>query len=402
MKKKLIYYFLIAAFLGQFSEGIFNIVCILLLTELGSSYISIGYMFVLIMLPSVFIQPISGPLIDSKNKAKFSAILAFIRGIFIALIPIWKLLFGSSILIIYISILISYIMYHLLSSTNDSMMAELTTEKNQKITKMIAAMQGALQVGLLSSALIAGGLTQKFNAYIPLTISAILYFISSILFFSIKKAFTKNTIIHINYRNITKKYFYELKEATTFLTEKKNVLLITALVIIPLPYFSSINTLLSPANIHFFNGNGFTMGLIDSFAGIGSLIATIAVVRIKNSKIMVWMISSLFLLGISTLIFPYSSYIIVACIVYMIMGIFIGFIKIYSRDLVYKFIPQNMVGRIFSLWTSLSLLCASFTSILNGYMASHYLRDAYIALGIVLVTVGFFYSYKLIKEQLNV
>lgn len=181
MNKKTIFSFLIAAFLGQFSEGIFNIVCILLLTKLGSSYISIGYMFVLIMLPSVFIQPITGPLIDSKNKAKLSALLAFIRGIFIALIPIWKSFFGSSIMIIYVSIFVSYIMYHLLSSTNDSMMSELANGKNQKITEMIAAMQGALQVGLLSSALIAGFLTQIFNAYIPLVISAILYFASCIL-----------------------------------------------------------------------------------------------------------------------------------------------------------------------------------------------------------------------------
>ena len=402
MNKRTIFSFLIAAFLGQFSEGIFNIVCILLLTKLGSSYISIGYMFVLIMLPSVFIQPITGPLIDSRNKAKLSALLAFVRGIFIALIPIWKSFFGSSIMIIYVSIFVSYIMYHLLSSTNDSMMSELANGKNQKITEMIAAMQGALQVGLLSSALIAGFLTQIFNAYIPLVISAILYFASCILFFCVKKPFNKKSTIQINYKSATRSYLDELKEAVFFLMRRKKALLMTALVIIPLPYFSSINTLLSPANVHLFNGDAFTMGLIDSFAGIGSLIATIAIVKIKVSKIMTKVILSLFLLGISTLLFPYSSYITIACFIYMIMGIFIGFIKIYSRDIVYKLIPENMVGRIFSLWTSLSLLCASFTSIINGYMASHYLNIAYILLGIVLVMIGIIYLYKLTKEHLNV
>lgn len=374
--------FLAASFLGQFAEGIYNLVCIILLTQFGGTYLAIGYMFVLVMLPSVFVQPFTGELIDKMNKAKLSSIITCLRFLSIAIIPVFWALGYKNVYVVYVSIIISYILYHFLSTTNDSMMEELTG-KNSKLSRGIAIAQGALQLGLLSSSIIAGWMMQKLNVYVPLIITMVLYLISTILFFSIRGRFIKKAFIPMDG---AKNYVSDINYVVKWLLRNKRILALTTVVALPLPFFGSINTLLSPANITLFHGNSITLGVIDSFAGVGSILATILAVLIhkisKNSRNAI--VLSVLLLSISIFSFPHVGGVILATIAYTIIGMLIGMVKIYSRTLVYDLVPKENIGKVFSLWNSVSLLIASAMSWSMGKMATLSVTSAYSVLALLL------------------
>lgn len=373
-----------ASLIGLFGEGIFNLACLVTIQKETGSVMAIGYMIMITMLPSVLVAPFGGVLIDRLNKAKIAIWCNAVRLVCIGIIPLFVILGWFSVHILYVSVFLSYLAFHLLTPTTESMLKEVLSE--DEYMQGVSLTQAAWQVGLLGSAVIAGILIEKAGFEITFLSAALTYLAGALLFLKIKHLYAvpvrSELAIKFGFRN----YLSDIREGWRYLLKNKGVLLVSLAACISFPYFSSINILIAPFNDQMLDGNSVTLGLVESGAGIGSLVsAGVCLLLSKRKSIPVYLIASTVLLMISTYLFSRSAHYMSAFGLYIAIGLFIGNVKILSKTLVYQVVEKELVGRTMTTISMISLGSATAFSFLIGSLGENDIAQAYLVVVAVLI-----------------
>lgn len=375
-KNKIFRYFFAASLIGVLGEGIFGLTSIVIIMKETNSVMAIGYLLVLTMLPSVFLAPFGGVIIDRMNKSSIAIICNILRFVSIVVLPI-LIYFGSfSTEVLYISIFFSYIFWYILVPNTESMLKEALDE--DQYVQGVSFTQAAWQVGLLSSAVIAGILMEYVGTTETLLIASLTYLIGALLFVKISKVYKIVKDHNVINKFSLKGYMKDIRQGWNYLYQNKTVFYFSLAACIVGPFFSAINILIAPFNYRILSGNEFTLGIIDSAAGIGSLIsAGFCLILSRKKEVPFYLVISLIFLGTSTLLFSFSNHYFIAFLLYMLLGVFIGNVKVLSKSLVYKYVEQSYVGRTMSTISMLSLSLAIMTSLVVGYLGEKDIRLAY-------------------------
>lgn len=371
------YYFL-ASLIGVLGEGIFALASIVMLMKETSSVLAIGYMFVITMLPSVFLAPLSGVLIDRYNKATISIICNAARFLLIAVIPLLIWIGGFSINMMYVSIFFGYIAWYILVPANESMLKEIL--KEDEYVQGVSIAQAAWQVGLLSSALLAGALMKYVGMAETFLVAGLTYVIGGGLFLLIHRVYTAGLEQKEEPKPQwnTGQYVRDMREGFAYMAGNKKVFWFGLCACMFFPFVMGVNVLLAPYVYDIIQGDEFTIGMLDSGAGIGSLIsAFICLSLAKRKELPMYLLLSILLLAVSTVVFSYSSGFMMAFLLYILIGIFMGNLKVLSKSLVFQYVEQSYVGRTMTTISMLSLTLAICASLGIGYLGQIDLVTAY-------------------------
>ncbi len=77
---------------------------------------------------------------------------------------------------------------------------------------------------------------------------------------------------------------------------------------------------------------------------------------------------SFVLLGSFTILFSLSNTYPVAFVIYILIGFFVGNVKVLSKSLVYKYTHDHFIGRIMTTISMLSLALGIIVSLVIGYI----------------------------------
>ncbi|PFE92817.1 MFS transporter [Bacillus thuringiensis] len=402
-KNKSFFSFFITSLIGMFGEGIFSLTTIIIIAKDTDSVIALSYMFILTMLPSVFLAPIVGVIIDRFNKVKIAIVCNIARFSFIIMIPLFSYMGFSNVTIVYLSIFLSYIVWYILGPTTESVVKELLNE-NEYI-QGTSFIQAAWQVGLLSSAVIAGILLKYLGANITLLITSFVYLLGAFLYFKLLRNYEiKKQDNHEG--NGVRAYLKDIKNGWSYFSKNKALLYIGLSACIVTPFFSAINILIAPFNFKILNGSEFTLGIIDSAAGIGSFISVAFCLWLADKKgLPYYLMLSFLLLGAFTVLFSTSTYYLIAFGLYIVIGFFIGNIKVLSKSLIYKYVHESFVGRIMTLISMLGLALGIIVAIIIGYIGEKNILHAYYIVGMLLIIPVILTAlgmYELKKQKIQV
>lgn len=383
LRNKSFFSFFITSLIAMFGEGIFSLTSIVIVAKDTNSVMSISYMLILTMIPSVFLAPLVGVIIDRFNKVKIAIVCNLARFSFIIMIPLFSYMGISTMTIVYLSIFLSYIVWYILGPTTESMVKEILNEN--EYVQGTSFTQAAWQVGLLSSAVLAGILLKYLGVNITLLMTSFVYMIGAFLYFKLLRNYE---VKEQNYQenNGVKAYLRDIKNGWFYFSKNKGLLYIGLSACIATPFFSAINILIAPFNFKILNGSEFTLGVIDSAAGIGSFISVAFCLWLANKKgTSYYLILSFLLLGAFTVLFSTSTYYLIAFILYVVIGFFIGNVKVLSKSLVYKYVHESFIGRIITLISMLGLVLGIVVSIIIGYIGERNILHAYYIVGLLLV-----------------
>ncbi|MEH7885369.1 MFS transporter [Bacillus sp. JJ1609] len=363
-----------AALFGVLGEGIFGLTAIVIAMEETDSILGIGKMLVLTLLPSMFLAPFIGVMIDKYSKRSIMVICYLLRFVVMAVIPIsyYFGLFTSNIF--YLSIICSYIVWYILEPTKESILKEILPDK--LFHQGISIVQGAWQVGLLSSAIAAGVLIDHFGVHGAELAAASTYLAGAFLFYFMSDS---SKLDHEVVPENVKAYAHEFMIGWHYLIANRSAFYFVLTTSMTLPFFYGINSLIAPFNYQSLEGTGITLGFIDSGAGIGSLASawfcSFLVGKRNSAKLL---FASIILLAVSTLLFSFAKVVSIAFILYLIIGFFIGNMKVISRIYVFENVGQEYIGRIMTTISFFSLIFSMVMSLIVSFLAERSLLYGYL------------------------
>lgn len=378
-------YFFLASMIGLFGEGIFALTGLVILSKDSGSVMNIGYMFLITMLPSVFLAPFGGVWIDKYNKATIAILMNVARFVTILGVAVLAFLDILSIEFLYLSIFFSYIAWYLLVPATESMLKEVLDE--DEYIQGVSFIQAAWQVGLFSSALLAGTLLKYAGTTVTLLVAALTYAIGALLFWRISEVYRKPVAEEATLEGGgVKEYMGDIRQGFRYLLHNKKIFWFSLAACLVAPFFTAINILIAPFNYQVLNGNEMTLGAIDSAAGIGSLISVAFCVYIAKSRgISMYLIFSIILLSASTWLFSLTEGFWTAFAMYLLIGLFIGNMKVLSKSLIYQHVEPSFVGRTMTSISMLSLSLAIVSSLVVGYLGERSLTLSYLVVALTLV-----------------
>ncbi|HYK71720.1 MAG TPA: MFS transporter [Pseudoneobacillus sp.] len=390
LKNKPFIFLFWAALMGVLGEGIFGLTTIVLVLKETNSIMEIGKMLVLTLLPSVLLAPFVGVLIDRSNKYKMAIYANFARFVTLLFIPISAYFGLFHMFIFFITILLSYIIWFILEPVKESILKEVLPQ--ELFRQGISFIQGAWQVGLLASALIAGMLIDLLGSFMTIFIASFTYVIAGFLFLLIKNS--NNSVTN---HPKSKGYLSEFQAGWQYLWSNKKALSFVLITSSVLPFFYAINALIAPFNYKILDGTGLSLGWIDSGAGIGSLLSAVLCTFISNKRTQTTiLLSSILLLSITTFLFSLSINLFMAFMMYVFIGIFIGNIKVLSRIFVFENINQKYVGRVMTTVSLFSLSFSIAVSLGVSFIAERSIKLSYliVAIGLALPLLFFIMGMK--------
>lgn len=363
-----------AALLGVLGEGIFGLTAIVIAMEETDSILGIGKMLVLTLIPSMFLAPFIGVMIDKYSKRSIMVICNLLRFMVMAVIPVSYYLGQFTSTIFFFSVICSYIVWYILEPTKESILKEILPDK--LLRQGISHVQGAWQVGLLSSAIAAGVLIDYFGLHGAILAASATYLGSAFLFLLMSDY---KKLKHGAIQKSWMAYAQDFKGGWHYLMANKSALYFVLTTSMTLPFFYGINALIAPFNYQTLEGTGMTLGFIDSGAGIGSLASAwycSALVGEKNSFKL--LIASIILLAVSTLLFSFAKVISLAFILYLIIGFFIGNMKVITRTYVFENVGQVYIGRIMTTISFFSLALSMVMCMIVSFLAERSLLYGYL------------------------
>jgi MFS transporter, DHA3 family, macrolide efflux protein len=395
-KNKSFLFFFFAALFGVLGEGIYGLTVIVMVLEKTESVVEIGKLLVLTLLPSVILAPLLGVLIDRYNKIKLAFLCNLLRFVAIVIIPA-SVAFGFFyVSIFYVSILLSYVIWFVIEPLKESILKGILSPEEYK--QGISLVQGAWQLGLLASAIIAGVLMDRLGTNEAIITASLVYILAGFLFVGINTKGDK-AASEIEGKPTLKQYRSELVQGWNYIFQNKKVLYFALATSMVLPFFYSINTLIAPFNYQTLKGDGISLGIIDSGAGFGSLISAIlCTLWVRNHAISRMVLVTISLTALSTVLFSLTTSVPFAFIMYLIMGMFIGMVKVLTRLLLFEQVEEKLIGRVMTSVSFVSLTVSIMMSLLIAFIGEVCLTYGYFAISMGLI-IPFVLTWKGSKSR---
>lgn len=372
-----------ATVLGTISEVVFGLTSIISVSKSTGSALSVGILIMLTTLPSVFLSPFQGVMIDRFDKGKLAVWANLIRAAIITATAasIWLNMFSLALL--YAAILAYYILWYFLIPNSESLAKEVLL-KGESV-KGLALIQGACQAGVLASAPVAGLLMDKFGLTITFAFAASMDVAGAIFYKRIKlvpipdkaKPSTAPSMRQplVSY---LRKHVAEIREGWQHIAGNRQLLLMVLTAASAHPFFQAINTLLAPFVFTVLGGEGFACGLVDGGSGLGSLISAMLCLSLlrPGATVKVLFFSEI-LLSVSLIAFSMMTSVWMAFTIYVAVGIFAGNMKVLSKSIVLEMVDRDFIGRVMSAVSLLGLALGVFTCLGAGVIADRNIYYAY-------------------------
>lgn len=375
----------ISTCISRFGDGLDDIAFAIILYSISKSTLVTSYVFAIKVIFS-FITIFTGALSDRMNKKKMvfygEVGQAIILIILILLNKYFKL--NTNILILF-STVQAFLSTWTMPAKNT--LSLLTMDKN-KLVESKALMNVSLQIIQILSYSISGVLIAKIGAFYLLFFDSITFVISSLLFISIEYKEKESSYPTI------KDFKEDIKEGFLFIRNRKIINIILILSFGGNVLMAPIDAIMPAYFENYFKSYGYSSFMV--VLTIGGIVSASMLSKVYN-KISEF---KLFIIGfgfgaIGTLGLTIVSSNAIVCISAFSIGVSFSLVSILNSNILQKLTPDNMLGRVFSIFKCISYLSSPLGMILAG-VSGEYIQIRYIflvsgTLMIGLTIIGFYY-----------
>lgn len=326
-----------------------------LVLEKTGSEIALGKVLAISTAPGVLLALLAGSIIDRTNRKWLMVFLNIFRLIVIVIFISLININGFTIKILYPVTMLMGLGNSLFWPTAQAFVQEIVNDKDYFPAN--ALLSASYQVGSILGASAGGLIVHIYSPITALYFNAVAYAISAV-FISIAP-FKISKLI-----SVTENIFSSIKRGFSFLSLKKDILLLGLTTIISdVAIWGSLSVLTISISKVIFNKGSWGYGLLDGFYGFGALLSTVLIAKLikkygrKKSLIICYMIA-----GITCLISPRLGTIYFAAISYFFMGLSNNTARIIIRTIFMENIPNNIMGRvqtIFGVYTKIMILVST-------------------------------------------
>ncbi len=337
-------------------------------------------------IPAIFLAPLAGVVADNfkrKNILIVTQILCLVHGIIITslyfthVINEWHILF----LAIFLGIANSFDM-----TARQSLIPLLITKED--LTNAIALNSSMFNAARMIGPSVAGFLIAAFGEGLCFLLNALSYvpIIIFLLFVSVNKQIIKKSssaILH-------------LKEGFLFAWKNKPLRALLMMVGTFSFWGASFTSLMPIFSDQILHSGARGMGIMTGLSGLGAVSGAIFLATRKHLIGIKKVIATLALVGsVSLFMFGLSANFIFSCFLLLISGF--GFIIIFagSNTLLQALSPDNLRGRIISLFSTMLMGMYPLGSLVIGYLAQKMGASFAVMTGAVICFItGLYFSYK--------
>lgn len=365
-----------SSLVSLFGEGLFILTSILLVKRISNNVTALSWMFILTVVPSIVLAPVAGAVIDRFPKGSVALVCQLARVVLLASLAILLLTNHASLVLVYATIILNDTLYYFLSPTTDSLTRELLGE--DEYVRGESFMQGAWQIGLLISSLVAGTLLTYFGAPEALLCAAMAYLASSSILWRLRRSTRARAP---SAQAPTEGWLREIQEGWRYVQGRSSLRYAALAASLSLPIMQALNILIAPFNEALLHGNPMTLGIIDAAIGLGGILsATVCVGLAQRPQLGGMTLAALVLLMGSLTAFVSSRSTVLAVLTYTAVGTFAGMFKVLSKSIVYRNVEAAFVGRTMTSISMVSLIISIPISLLIGHVGERSIPGAYFML----------------------
>lgn len=381
-ENKNIILFYLANLISIFGTSIYTFSISLYVLKITGSSFNFSTTLILSILPTIFLNPIVGVIVDKFDKKKLVISANFFNGIFLLFIYLVSKISGLSLGIIYMSTFVINSINILFDVSIDSSIPNIASK--EKIVNINAGNRIIDSISSILGPVIGGIAFVAFNIETFILINSISFFISYILDLQIDFELYKNNCIDskmkVKTSNIKINYLIEIKEGFKYLIKERSIVdfiiifiivnfFISFSVSIPLPIVLN-NILMISEKYYGFIQSGIPIGMIlgailtrkiinkvnlNSLFQIVGVILSVNIILISIPLI----ISENYSLGMKFLVIYYF-------IVMILIGICISLIDIPFSYRLQTNIDEEYRGRVISLTMSLVKTVVPIAYLISG------------------------------------
>lgn len=375
-----------SSLVSQFGDGLFLLTSIVVVKTLSNNVTALSWMFILTMVPSILLAPFAGAVLDRFPKGSVAMVSQLVRSLVLVGLAFVLWTNHGSLILVYAAIILNETLYYILTPTSDSLTRELLGK--DEYVHGESFMQGAWQVGMLVSSLVAGTLLAYFGAPETLLCAAIAYFASFVVLRILRRSSHERPPVA---QAPTEGWLREIQEGWRYLQGQRSLRYASLAASLSLPIMQGLNILIAPFNESLLHGNAMTLGIIDAAVGFGGILSAAACAALaQRRELGSWTLTALVLLMLSLAAFVSTRSMIPAVLAYAAVGTFVGMFKVLSKSIVYRSVESAYVGRTMTSISMVSLIISIPVALLIGYAGERSIPGAYFMLiAFVLAPMGF-------------
>lgn len=379
--------FYLATFLTTLSEGTFGLATLIYVAQEQGTTLALGFLMILTMLPSLLLGPFAGVVIDRMNRATLATLGAAGRLVSVLGLMALSLVDGAGIVAFYVFVALYYTFWYLASPNTDSLLREILEPEQYVAGSSLA--QGVYQFGLIISTVAAGAVIAAVGVSSAFILVAVVVVGVGLCFHLLSRE-TRRAGGRGQAAPARASFFGDLKEGFAQFGRNRTTLVYALAVGLVLPAYQALNVLVAPLVFDLLKGDEFELGLVDSAAAVGSIIAAAVCVVFEKRLRMVGLplVFSLLFGAASVALLPNSGTVPVAIVAYVLVGVFIGNVRVLARAKLYEVVDSSVIGRVMGTISTAALAAAVLFSLAAGMLGELGLHVAYYVLTVVLVLAG--------------
>jgi MFS family permease len=367
-----------------FGDGLFILSSILIVKKISNNVTALSWMFILTMVPSIVLAPFAGAVIDRLEKGSLAIASLVLRAAVIAALAGLLLTEQASLVLVYAAIILNDTLYYFLVPTMDSLNRGLLGE--DEYVRGESFIQGAWQVGLMFSSLVAGALMTYLGPAQTMLCAAVAYAVSALSLWRLRHSLRPQ---EPKASAPEGHWLRDIREGWRYIQGRGPLLYASLAASLSLPFMQGLNILIAPFNEDLLHGTPMTLGFIDAAVGTGGILsATLCVGLARSRRLGGVTMGALVLLAASLALFVSARSVALAVVTYTAVGTFAGVFKVLSKSIVYRHVEEAFVGRTMTAISMASLIISIGVSLLVGHVGERSLSGAYFMLaGILSVPV---------------
>lgn len=386
---------LTANFISLFGSGLNHAAIIWYVLEQTRSEKAVALLVSVITLPSLFVLPFSGVLIDRLDRRYISITLDLVRSAAVATVALLAFSGGIHVWHIYAMGVVLGLGAFVFWPNMAALTQETVTAPD--VVALNALVMGGAQAGWM----IAGGMVGFLYAHIGLAgvlaLDASSYAVSALLFFRLRKG--KHLVHQGQAPPLSVRAFNrEFAAGARYALAQRRVLIFGAVSALFTAAMMSQNVLTAPLNRYILKSGAAGFGFCNAGWSLGAIISSgLAGTWLRHGRKEVrglWM--ALILAGLACTGLPYSPLLAVAVALYFVMGLGRGLAGIaVSSALMYE-VPKELMGRTQNVFTFAGIVLQLAMTMAVGWLSEHFslatgffvVGGAYLAAGLMAVSVA--------------
>ena len=354
--------------ISSFGDGIHFVIINWFVYQKTKSIIDVGILQALTVLPSVFITPFIGHIVDSFDRRYILIIADIIRAIVLAIF-VMTLTYSSKSIItfLYITTIILAIMRTLFNIAHFSLIAEVAEDK--MLIKYNATISMFSQFGLILGASVGGVFLSMIGFKGGLLIDLITFLLSSIAIYFLRRGNFKPS------KKSEGSFTSTMLAGYRYLANNKKVSLLLMISLSPISIIGWINILLPSFVKDILNLGSFEFGVLDAALGIGAIIGGLYIRLYEKSRKFIYRWYGFIMVGFFVLMLSYSKDLLSALLSNTLIGItYIGII-VYHTSEAQKIIPVDIIGRVTSFARLINNIIVPLNMMIISYFSNYLNSD---------------------------